>query len=81
MEHLPLVAVRPAGVRPSVISGDGEDGQSAVVNLQRHGRHKEKSERRSQKQPMKEETDETGRDSGCQGDSHTTGSEVKLGQN
>lgn len=38
VEHLSLVAVRPAGVRPSVISGDGEDGKSAVVNLQRHRR-------------------------------------------
>lgn len=38
MEHLPLVAVRPAGVRPSVIPGDGEDGEGAVVNLRRDGR-------------------------------------------
>lgn len=35
MEHLPLVTVGPARVRPSVISGDAEDGQAAVVDLER----------------------------------------------
>lgn len=36
MEHLPLVTVGLARVRPSVISGDAEDGQAAVVDLERH---------------------------------------------
>lgn len=35
VEHLPLVAVGPARVRPSVISGDSEDGQAAIVDLER----------------------------------------------
>lgn len=36
VEHLPLVTVGPARVRPSVISGDAEDGQAAVVDLKRY---------------------------------------------
>lgn len=36
MEHLPLVTVGLARVRPSVISGDAEDGQAAIVDLERH---------------------------------------------
>lgn len=36
VEHFPLVTVGPARVRPSVISGDAEDGQAAVVDLKRH---------------------------------------------
>lgn len=35
VEHLPLVTVGPARVRPSVISGDAEDGQAAIVDLKR----------------------------------------------
>lgn len=72
VEHLPLVTVRPAGVRPSVISGDAQDGESAVVNLQRHGGQAggDVSDRR--KQPIKDELDETGWHPGCQGNSHTT---------
>lgn len=35
VEHLPLVTVGAARVRPSVISGDAEDGQAAIVDLKR----------------------------------------------
>lgn len=35
VEHLPLVTVGPARVRPSVISCDAEDGQAAIVDLKR----------------------------------------------
>lgn len=34
VKHLSLVAVRSARVRPSVVSGDAENGQAAVVYLQ-----------------------------------------------
>ena len=34
VEHLPLVTVGSARVRPSVISGDAEDGETAIMYLQ-----------------------------------------------
>lgn len=34
VEHLSLVTVGPARVRPSVIPGNAEDGKTAVVYLQ-----------------------------------------------